>query len=77
MLPGVVHQFTVELVSIHARLKEGETCAVVGLLFKFERSAVIHELFELMGLTATKLLQGRFDFLLFNIVIFFVLRAAR
>jgi hypothetical protein len=77
LLPGVVHKFTIQLVSSHTRIKEGETCAVVRLLFEFERSAVIHKLFELVWLTATKLLQRRFDFLFFNIVVLFILRAAR
>ena len=34
---------------LHASLEEVDACAVVGLLLKFERAAVLHELKELAG----------------------------
>ena len=47
LLPGVVVNVAVEVVSPHAVDEETFAGSVVGLLFEFERAAVLHELSEL------------------------------
>ena len=47
LLPGVVVNVAIEVVSPHAVDEETFAGSVVGLLFKFERAAVLHELSEL------------------------------
>ena len=46
LLPRVVENFGVEVVSAHARLEETHACLVVGLLLKLEGTTVLHELSE-------------------------------
>ena len=47
LLPGVVVNVAVEVVSPHAVDEETFAGSVVGLLLEFERTAVLHELSEL------------------------------
>ena len=47
LLPGVVVNVAIEVVSPHAVDEETFAGSVVGLLFEFERAAVLHELSEL------------------------------
>ena len=47
LFPGVIVNVTVEVVSPHAVDEETFAGSVVGLLFEFERTTVLHELSEL------------------------------
>mgnify|MGYP006901765532 CR=1 FL=1 len=76
LLPGVVGDFGVELMSLEAALKHVERGLVVGLLLKFEGAAVVHELLELVGVAPAELLEGRFNLLLLNVIVLFILGAA-
>lgn len=77
LLPGVVKHAVVEIVSLHAAFKVVKALTVVGLLFKLERTAVLHILAELARMAATKLLQTRLNLLLLNVVVLLILRASR
>ena len=77
LLPGVVVDVTVEVVSPHAVDEEAFAGAVVRLLLEFEAAAVLHELTELGRVTAAQLLKRRFNLLLLNRVVLFVLAAPR
>lgn len=77
LLPSVVEDTSVEVVSLHASLEEADASAIVRILLKLERATVFHELTELNGVTSTQLLQRRLNLLLLNVVILFVLAAPR
>lgn len=77
LLPGVVEHSAVQVVPLHAVLKEGETGAVVWLLFEFERAAVLHVLAELGGMTAAQLFKRGLNLLFLDVVVLLVLRATR
>lgn len=74
LLPSVVLDFDVEVMSGHARLEEADHGFVVGLRFELERTAVVHVFFELRGVAAAQLVQGSVNLLLFNVVILLILR---
>jgi len=73
LLPGVVKDASVEIVTLQALLEEGETCSVVGLLFELEGAAVLHEFAELTWIAPAELFQTRLDLLLFDVVVLLVL----
>ena len=73
LLPCVVKDCSVELVTVHAVLEEADASLDVGLLVKLERSAVLHEFLELRGVSSAKIFKGGFNFLLFDGVVLFVL----
>jgi hypothetical protein len=75
LLPGVVHDLSVEAVTRHAALKHTDAVFIVRLLLKLQGAAVLHELLELARMPSAKFFQGGFDLLLFDIRVFFVLRA--
>ena len=77
LLPGVVVDVTVEVVSPHAVDEEAFAGAVVWLLLELKAAAVLHELTELGRVAAAQLLKRRFNLLLLNRVVLFVLAAAR
>ena len=77
LLPRVVHHLGVKLVARQTALEHGEHVAVVWLLLKLQRTAVLHVLAELVRVAATQLLEGRLNFLLLDCVVFFCLRAPR
>ena len=76
LLPGVVKDASIEVVSLHAALEEADASAIVGLLLEFQRSAVLHELTELAGVSTAQLLKGSFDLLLLDGVVLFILGTA-
>lgn len=55
LLPGEVQHFHIKLVAGHAVFKHSDALLVVGLLFKFKRAAVFHELLELGGVATAEL----------------------
>jgi len=57
LLPGVVKDATIKLVSLHAAFEEVDTGAVVWFLFELERTAVFHELPEFAWVTSAQLLK--------------------
>jgi len=73
LLPSVVEHVRVKAVPLHARREEADTRGVVRLLLEGERSAVLHELSEFDGVPAAKLGQRRFNLLLLDVVVLFVL----
>ena len=73
LLPSVIEHVCVKAMPLHARREEADARSVVGLLLKGERSAVLHELSEFDGVTSAELRQRRFNLLLFDVVVLFVL----
>jgi len=73
LLPGVVEDCSVELMTVHAALEEADACLDVGRLVELERSAVRHELLEFRWVSSAKIFKGGFNFLLFDGGVLFVL----
>ena len=73
LLPGEVHDSSVEVVASHAALKEPCALTVVWLLLELELSAVLHELSELGRMASAKLFQRRLNLLLLDVVVLFIL----
>ena len=63
--------------SLHARLEKAVASFVNGLLLKLECAAIVHKLSELVGLAPAEVLKRRFNFLLFDVIVFFVFGATR
>ena len=59
--------------SLHASLEEVYAGTIVGLLFKFERATVLHELEEFAWMTLALVLQRRLNLLFFDVVVLFIL----
>ena len=57
LLPGVVKDATIKLVSLHAAFEEVDTGAVVWFLFELERTAVLHKLPEFAWVASAQLLK--------------------
>ena len=75
LLPGVVEDPAVKVVPLQARFKEANASPIVGLLLKFEGTAVLHELSEFRWVAATKLLQRSLNLFLLDRIVFLVLAA--
>ena len=73
LLPSVVHDARVKIVTYHARVKETDTGSVVGLLFELKRTTVFHEFAELTWIAPAEFFQTRLDLLLFDVVVLLVL----
>ena len=73
LVPDKVWVLDIELVTLHASLKQVQNVAVVRVSGETERSAVLHELFKLSWLVQTELVNCNLLLLALNIVIFFVL----
>jgi hypothetical protein len=58
--------------ALHARLKQVCAGLVVRFLFKLQRPAIVHKLFELVRLPSAKFFQWRLDLLFLNVVVLFV-----
>ena len=56
LLPGVVEESSIEIVTLHTLIKEADTSTVVGLLIELEFPAVLHVMAELVGIAAAQLL---------------------
>ena len=76
LLPSVVVGGWVEVVTLHALLKESDARLVVGLLLEFEGSAVLHEFLELDWLSSAKIFERGFDLLLLDGSVLLVLGSA-
>ena len=77
LLPSVIEYARVKVVSLHALLKEANTGTVVGLLLESQRTAVLHELFELAWVAIAEIVQRGFNFLFLNVIVLFVLASTR
>ena len=75
LLPSVVEDAAIHVMPLQAALEEAHARPVVRLLFELERTAVLHELTELRGVTAAQLFQRRLDLLFLDVVVLFVLGA--
>lgn len=75
LLPSVVKDASIKVVSRHTILKEADAGLVVGLLFKPQRSAVLHELLELTWVAAAELFKRCLYLLFFDVGVFFIFRA--
>ena len=75
LLPGIVKDARILLVSGHTAFKKVDTGAIVGLLFKLKRTTVLHELKELSWVTLAKFFKRSLDLLFLDVVILFVLGA--
>ena len=76
LLPSIVEHLGVEVVPLHASLKEADSSLVIRLLFELERSAVLHELLELGRVSRAKIFKWCFHLLLFDGVVLLVLASA-
>ena len=72
LLPSVVEHLLVEVMPLHASLKEANSGLVVGLLLKLEGSAVIHEFLELGWVSGAKLFKWRFHLLFLDGIVLLV-----
>ena len=73
LLPSVVEDASVEIAYRHTVLKKATAKPVVGLLLELELSAVLHELLELVRVTAAELLERQLDLLLLDSCVLFIL----
>ena len=73
LLPGIIEDLWVKVVTLHAAFKESYARLVVWLLLKFEGSAVLHEGLELMGMAAAQVFEWRLNLLLLDCCILVVL----
>lgn len=76
LLPGVVKDAAVKIVTRHARIKEADGRAVVRFLLELEGATVLHEIFEFAGVPAAELIKRRLYLLLLNVIVLFILAAA-
>lgn len=76
-VPNEVGGLGVKSVSLHAGLKEPNDKSVVRVLSEAKFSAVIHVLFELLGVSLAEIVNRNFELLLLDIVILLVLASAR
>ena len=76
LLPGIVVNIGIELVSLHALLEEAHADLVVGFLLELEGSTVGHEVVELLGHALAELFECGLEFLLLDVLILFVLGLA-
>ena len=56
--PGEVERVRIEIVFLHAILEQTETVLVIRCLFKLQLSAMVHELFEFLGLSSAQIFQA-------------------
>ena len=73
LLPSVIEDARVLIVPRHTTLEETNASPVVWLLLKFERAAILHELTELRWVATAQFLQRRFNLLLLDVVVLFIL----
>ena len=57
LLPGVVKDTPVKLMTLHAVLEEAHARSVVGLLLELERAAVLHKLSELRRVSTAQFFE--------------------
>ena len=75
LFPGVVEHTLVKAVSLHAILEKSDARAIVGLLLKLELAAVLHELAELVRVTAAKFFKTGLNLLFLDVVVLLVFAA--
>jgi len=75
LLPSVVEDATVEVVPLHARIKETDASPIVGLLLELESTAVLHEFSKFGRVAPAELLKRSLNLLLLDRVILLVLAA--
>ena len=76
LVPDEVRGLCVDLISLHAVLKQVNDETVVWILSETEVSAVVHELFELLGLIFAKFFNRNFFLLLLDVGILLSLGSA-
>jgi len=76
-IPDKVWGLNVELIALHAHLEQVQNVSVVRVGSEAQRSAVLHVLLELVGLIQAQLVNCNLLLLSLDIVIFFILAAAR
>ena len=69
-VPNKLWLFRVDLVFLHTSLKQPYNIAVIGVLVKRKASTVVHELFELIWMTLTKILDLHLFLFLFDVGVF-------
>ena len=62
--------------SLHATLEQTDNVRIVRILREAKTSAVVHELFELVGDVPTELVDGYFFLFLLNVGVLFSLRSS-
>lgn len=73
LLPGVIQQFDIEVVSLHTFVEQAHAIFVVRILFKFQTSAILHIFFEFNRVTAAQLIERRLQLLFLNVFVFLIL----
>jgi hypothetical protein len=72
LLPGVVREFGVKAVSIHAFVEQAQHEFVVGVLVELQTATVLHELLEFGGLALAQFIQRCLHLLLFYVAVLLV-----
>ena len=73
LFPSVIKNLGVQVIPLHALLKETDAELVIGVLFKFESPAVLHILLKFDGIALTQLIKRGLKLLLLNILILLIL----
>ena len=76
LLPSVVKDSGIEVVSLHALLKEANASSIVRLLLELQRAAILHKLPKLGRMAPAKFLQRRLNLLLLDGIVLLVLATA-
>ena len=76
LLPSVVKDSGIEVVSLHALLKEANASSIVRLLLELQRTAILHKLPKFGRMAPAKLLQRRLNLLLLDGIVLLVLATA-
>lgn len=76
LVPNEVWRLGVEVVALHAAIKQVQDVSVVWVVREFKTSAVLHELFELNWLVQAQLVDGHLLLFSLDVVVFLVLAAA-
>ena len=72
LLPSIVEDRCVQVVSLHAFVEQAYAVFVVGLLLEFEQPAIFHVLLEFDRVALAQLVYGGLQLLLFDVLILFV-----
>ena len=74
-VPYEIWHFRVPLIFLHATFEQPEDVFVVRVLSELELATVVHKLTELLWVSFAQLINSNFQLLLFDVVVFLVLRA--
>jgi len=73
LFPSVIKELCIEIMTLHATVKESYCDFVVWRLFKLQRSAVFHVLFEFGWVSTAEIFKRRFYLFLLDSIVLFIL----